>query len=122
MPSLLELLIGLDAESDLAAGADQDHLRLAVLGIGQNIGAARHAGGRRVARAVEGRQRLAAQHQAGRLVLEPDDDAPGFDDLVGVGGPERDEAGNAAQRDELLDRLVRRSVLARRRSKSCVKT
>ena len=44
-------------------------------------------------------------------MLQPDDDAPGFDDLVGVGGPQRDQAGNAAQRDELLDRLVRRAVL-----------
>jgi hypothetical protein len=34
------------------------------------------------------------------------------DDLVGVGRPQRDEAGDGAQRDELLDRLVRRTVFA----------
>ena len=49
----LERLVGLDAERDFAAGADQDHRRLAALGIGQDIGAARDARGRRVARAVE---------------------------------------------------------------------
>ena len=108
----LELFISVDAESDLAAGADQDHRRLAVRGVGENIGATGQTCGRRVARAVEGRQRLAAQHQTGRLMLEPDDDAPRFDDFVGVGRAERDESGDAAQREELLDRLVRRSVLA----------
>src|SRR6185312_1316198 len=49
---------------------------------------------------------------AGRLVLETDDDAPRFGDLIGVGGTERDESRNAAQSNELLDRLVRRSILA----------
>ena len=44
-------------------------------------------------------------------MLQPHDDAPGLDDLVGVGRPQRDEARNAAQRYELLDRLVRRAVL-----------
>ena len=52
------------------------------------------------------------QDQAGGLILEPDDHAPRFDDLVGVGRAERDETRNAAQRDELLDRLVRWAVLA----------
>ena len=44
-------------------------------------------------------------------MLQPDDDAPGLDDLIGVSRPQRDEAGDSAQRDELLDRLVRRTVL-----------
>ena len=45
-------------------------------------------------------------------MLESEDDAPGFDNFVGVGGSERDQAGNAAQRYELLDRLVCGSILA----------
>ena len=53
MPSLLELLVRVDAERHFAAGADQDHLRLAVRSVGQHIGAARDARGRRIARAVE---------------------------------------------------------------------
>ncbi len=37
---------------------------------------------------------------------------PGFRGLVGVGRPDDVEAGNGAQRRKLLDRLVRRAVLA----------
>ena len=44
--------------------------------------------------------------------LELHDDPPGLDHLVGVGGPDRDQAGNRAQRGQLLDRLVRGPVLA----------
>ena len=45
-------------------------------------------------------------------MLQRDDDAPRFGDLVGVGRPQRDQAGDAAQREKLLDRLMRRPVLA----------
>ena len=107
-----ERFISINAERDFATGADQDHRRLAVQGLGENIGAAGQTCGRRVARAVQGRQRLTAQRQTGRLMLEADDDAPRLDDLVGVGRAERDESGDAAQRKELLDRLVGRSILA----------
>ena len=107
----LERLVDLGAERNLAAGADQDHRRLAAFGISHDIGAPRDAGSRREARAVEGRERLAGQHQTGGLMLQTHDDAPGLDDFVGVGRSQRDETGNAAQRDELLDRLVRRTVL-----------
>ena len=69
MPSFFKTLVGLDAQLHLAAAADQDHLRVAVFGVGHDIGAAREARGRRVAVAVEHRQRLAAEHQAGRLDL-----------------------------------------------------
>ncbi len=109
---LLQRLIRLDAERDLAARADEQDLRLAVGGIRQHIGTARDAGGRGVARAVERRHRLAAQHQAGRTLVERDDDAPGFRHLVGVGRPQRDHSGNGAERDELLDRLMCRAVFS----------
>ena len=55
---------------------------------------------------------LPCQHQSDRLVPQPHDHAPRFDDLVGIGRPKRDEPGNRAQRRELLDRLMRRAVLA----------
>ena len=45
-------------------------------------------------------------------MLQLDDDAPSLDDFVGVGWSQRDEPRDAAQRDELLDRLVRRAILA----------
>ena len=46
-------------------------------------------------------------------MLQPDDDAPSLDNFVGVGGSQRDETRNAAQRDELLDRLVRWAIFAK---------
>ena len=72
MPCALELLIGVDAESDLAAGADQDHRRLAVLGVGENIGATGQTCGRRVAR-------------CGRRSAAPGGSAP--DRPAGAGAP-----------------------------------
>ena len=82
-------------------------------GVGQDIGAPRQPRGRRVAGAVERRQRLAAEDQAGGLMPERgDDDPPRLDDLVGVGRAQRDQAGDRAQGDQLLDRLVGRAVLA----------
>jgi len=45
-------------------------------------------------------------------VAQLQDVAIGLDDLVGIAGPQHDQAGNGAQRDQLLDRLMRRSVLA----------
>ena len=40
------------------------------------------------------------------------DVAVGLHDLVGVAGPERDQPGDGAQRQELLHRLMRRAVFA----------
>ena len=42
-------------------------------------------------------------------------DAPGPDRLVGVAGPDDEQVGDGAQGRVVLDRLVRRAVLARRR-------
>ena len=50
--------------------------------------------------------------KADRLVAQLHDHAPGFDHLVGVGRAQRDQAGDGAQRGEMLDRLVRRPVFA----------
>ena len=55
---------------------------------------------------------LAGENQRDRLMAQRRDHAPDFDGLVGVGGPERDESGDRAQRRQLLDRLVRRAVFA----------
>src|SRR5260370_4842419 len=40
------------------------------------------------------------------------DDFSRFNDLVGIGGTQRHESGNRPQRDQLLDRLVGRSIFA----------
>src|ERR1700730_623126 len=56
-----EFLIGVDAECDLAAGADQDHRGPAVRDVSENIGTAADPRGRGVAGAVERRERLPGQ-------------------------------------------------------------
>src|SRR6185437_468431 len=71
----------------------------------------RHACGGGISLAIKGWERLAAQRQTNGPILQPDDDAPGLDHFVGVGRPQRNETGNASQRDELLDRLVCRTIL-----------
>ena len=79
--------------------------------IGQNIGAARDTGCRSEPASIERRQRLAAQDEAGWLVLELQDDTPGLGDFVGIAGAQSDQAGHCAQTGELLHRLVRRAIL-----------
>ncbi len=107
-----ELLVGLDGHRDLAAGGDEDDLGVALGRVGQDVGAAGDAGRGGVAAAVQGRQRLAGQHQRHRLVPDRHDHPPGLDDLVGVAGPHVDHAGHGADRGEVLDRLVGGPVLA----------
>ena len=80
--------------------------------VGHDVGALRDAGRRGVLGAVERRQRLARQRHHRRLVAQLQDVAIGLDDLVGVARPQHDQAGHGAQRQQLLDRLVRRAVLA----------
>ena len=45
-------------------------------------------------------------------MFQLDDHPPRLDHLVGVARPQGDETRNGAQAGELLDRLVRRAVLA----------
>ena len=85
---------------------------VAVVGVRHNIAAARQAGRRRVAAAVERRQLLPAEHQAGRLIVQAENDFAGFAHFVGVGGTQHDQIRNRAQRHQLLDRLMGRAVFA----------
>ena len=113
MPSFVERLVSLDAERNLAAGADQDHRRLAAFGIGQDIGAARDA--RRRRRSACGRGSAAAGGSApGRRADASARMMTRHASATSLASAGRSvmQAGNAAQRDELLDRLVRRAVLA----------
>ncbi len=107
-----ELLVRVDAEADLAARGDQDHVGLAAGRIRQHVGAARDAGRRRILAAVERRQRLPRQRQHGRLVAQLHDVTISFDHLVGVAGTQHHQARLGAERCELLHRLMRRAVLA----------
>jgi hypothetical protein len=56
--------VGVEAEGDFAAGGDQDDLGRAAA-VGQGVAAAGQAGGGSVAGAVQGRQGLAREDQAG---------------------------------------------------------
>ncbi len=80
--------------------------------LGHDIAALEQAFRRIILGAVERRHRLAREDQhAGRL-LRVERGLPGIGRLVGVARADRVEPGHGAQRGELLDRLVRRAVLA----------
>ncbi len=64
-----ELFVSVEAERHFAAGADEDHFRVASGGVGEHVGAARQARGRGVFCAVDRGNRLARQDQDGRLVV-----------------------------------------------------
>ena len=78
----------------------------------ENVGAASHAGGGRIFCAIEGWQRLPGEDQRHRMLRLLHDHFPRFDDFIGIGGTQGDEPGNGAQRDQLLDGLVGRSIFA----------
>ena len=111
MPVGGELVAGLEREGHLRARRDEDHVGLSV-GVDQDVRALRHPGSRRGGRPVDGRQRLPREHEHGRLVAQLHHVAPGLGDLVRVRRAEHEQSGHRPQRRELLDRLVRRAVLA----------
>ena len=94
-----ELLVGLHAQRHLAAGADQDHVRLAVGGVGQDVGAA-GTPGRGVLRAVERRQAPAASApDTPARCCSWHDHLPRLDHFVGVAGRE-DVSGRESPADD----------------------
>ena len=64
--------------------------------------------------AIEYRQLLAREHQSDRSARVLHRNAPRLDRLVRVGGTDHHHVRHRAQARELLDRLVRRAVLAER--------
>jgi hypothetical protein len=54
----LELLVSRHAEGRLTARSQEQHVRLAALGVGQYIGALEQTGGRGIFRPIEGGERL----------------------------------------------------------------
>ena len=113
---LLEDLPGGHGHADLGAGGDQDDLggRLAPIGVGglgQDVGAAAHALGGGLGGGAHG-EVLTRQGDAGRLIVTAQDLRPGRGGLVGVPGAHHGQAGDGAQRRQVLDGLVRGAVLA----------
>ena len=91
-----ELLVGGDAERDLAAGSEQHDFRLGIGGVGENIRALRNPAHRRVSRAIEDGQCLSRQDQANRAVMNLQDRPIGLGHLVGVRGPENNHPRHGA--------------------------
>ena len=88
----------------------QDHLRRVAGRFRQDVAAARDvAPGRRT---IELRNVLAAEHQTDRPVLVLHGGPPRLRGLRGVPGPDHRKVRHRPQRHQLLDRLVRRAVLA----------
>src|SRR5258708_39692687 len=68
-----EPLMDLNDETDFTPRGDKDHLGISVWSVGEHVGAARHARGRRILAAIERRQRLAREREQGWLMAELQD-------------------------------------------------
>ena len=112
MPSCASFSWAPDAQRDLAAGAHEDHVGLAVGGVGQDVSpCARPAAEAYLARSRVGRFWRDRMSTDG-LVAKLRDELPGLDNFVGVARTDHQEPGNRAQRRNLLDGLMGRPVLA----------
>src|SRR5581483_11430045 len=113
-----------EREGELAARADEDEIRRARAARGarrrrralpERVGAARDVrgpGDRIGAAAVEDRELLPREDERRRAVAALDGDLPRPRGLLRIAGAEDDEVRDRAQRGHVLDRLVRRAVLA----------
>src|SRR4029079_4381044 len=99
-------------ETNLRARRDEDEIRLCARRIGQYVRAAPQAAGVGKFAAIERGDMLSGEYQRDRALERLQCDAPGNGGLVGVAGPDDDEPRNRTQACELLDRLMRRAVLA----------
>ena len=96
----------------LGARADEDQLGVATARVAQHVAAARDALARLLGRAGERRQLLARQRQADRPASSRDGQRPRGDRLVGIARPDEPQVRDRTERRVVLDRLVRRAVLA----------
>ena len=101
---------GVDTQSDFAAGADEDQVGLGH--VAQHVRALRHVRIRALG-ALEHRQVLATQDEAGRAVAV-DRDPKRMRGLVRVGRADQPQAGHRPERGEVLDGLMGRAVVAER--------
>ena len=117
MPSASSVVAGGHGQRQLRAGRDEDEVRLrgdaaCVLGVGQDIAAASKALRGQLGRAWQDGQLLPRQGERHRPVGSLDREPPGGHGLVRVTGPHEPQVGHGAQCGVMLDRFVRRPVLA----------
>ncbi len=111
----LQLMAGVEGDLYLGAGADHDDLRGAAVGFGEDVPAARGAVGGGIAGGLAAADHgyvLPAEDHPGGAVAVLDDRPPANAGLVRVARPHYVEAGDGAQRSQVLDWLVGRPVLA----------
>src|SRR5690606_24947177 len=106
-----ELLFGRDHERELASRGDEDELGLAAFGLLQDISAALHARGVGVDAAIEGREVLPREDEDGGSVVF-EGGLPSLARLVRVAGADRHKVRDGPERGEMLDGLMRRTILA----------
>src|SRR5581483_10570740 len=108
----LERLARGERDVDLGAGREDDRVGLSLRRVGEDVAAAREPRGRREARPVEDGELLPREDEPDRAARAAESDPPRRDGLGGVRGAHAPEPRHRAERGEVLDRLVRRSVLA----------
>src|SRR4030095_1651747 len=109
-PFSRKFLLRRDAETDLAAGANQNDLWFAARRVAQYVCALRDTRCGRKFRAVECRHGLARKNERTRTVALLQSELPGFDNFVGIAGAKHQNVRHRTKRRKLLDRLVRRAV------------
>src|SRR6201999_3397581 len=102
----------LDAQSNLAAATDEDDIRFAPGRVDHDVSPFCQATRRRKLGAIVNRQRLTATDDFAGMVLDRESYAIRLGHLIRVSWSNHQHARHSSQRDELLDRLMRRTVLA----------
>ena len=108
-PKSLQLLPRQHTETDLGAGADEDHIRRTAFDVREHIGAARDTGVFRPA-PVKMRYRLPRQHEQ-RWTVMLNRKGPRLRAFVRIGRTDDRKLRNAAQPGKVLDRLMSRAIL-----------
>src|SRR5262249_35803946 len=109
---LRKLLVSIERKSYLASGGDKNQFWILARWIREHIGSPSHSGGRRVLAAINGRHRLSSERDYGRFMPQLHRIAIALNYFVCIRRTQDNKSGNCAQRAEMLDRLMSRSIFA----------
>jgi hypothetical protein len=112
--ALLQRLSGGHDQRNLRTCTNQNDVRSAVRGIGQDVCTLAQPIRRGTLAAIERWHVLTRQNQRDRAITHFQRDPPGDSRLIGIARTDDRETWNRAQAGELLDRLMGRSVLPQR--------